>query len=926
MLVHRSNGAPRRDDAREIRPGRPYQMNTDDQTAPDIEIPGAAGEAGSTRRRQLRDAAWSILIAVVVLVFVWTQRADLLKALHELRFAGRWWLAALLATALAMHAFMTQALSSILSRLGRRIPFPPAFMTHIEREMIAAVMPFGGVASFIALVTRFGPYGVTRNDAVLAVMLYSVVGHLSFLLVAIPVMLWLALQHSATGIIWIGGAVVVASVTGIGLLVSALVNGKRLPRVIDTRLPEVVQAFRAQAQGISLPARSLAIPIVFSLGGDLCGAASMWLALRALHVDITVPAAAAAYVVGTLLMLAAPIFQGLGVVEVSVTLVLQQLGVPLPQALGATILYRLVEVWLPVVLGVGVHAGSQRSLRGFPGALPALWTGLTGLLAIASVLPERVRHSIRDTPRVEGLAMFHPDHVGRTISLVAGFLMLVLAVRLLRRQHSAWIVAVILTGVVMAVSLTRDIDGLNAILAGTNLVLLLLYRKRFRVRSDIPSLRRGLVIFLLSVSVTYAYGVLSLWLADRHQFTREFSIASSLRAAWDVYLGLDSGGLTPRTGRGEWILDSMHALAALSLAISALAILQPIIWRGRVRQSDTDRARRLVTAFGDSSLDQFKYWPDKYQFFATGDMGVVSYGVSGRVALALGDPSARDDAALARTLDEFLDLCEVNGWEPAFHQVPPHHLPAYRQRGFTLVMIGQDAIIHLASFTMSGHSMKNLRSLRNRAQRDGIEVQVIDPPLPDDLVRELREISDDWLTLEGRRERTFTLGQFDPAYIRSCPVLVLRSPSGRGEAFINLIHDGAPGEITFDLMRHRVDALNGAMDLLILALVDLARERGYTAVSLGMVPFVTAKPSEQTALVEQAIARLAKPMGRFFASKSLFAYKDKFHPDWEPRYLVVRSLAQLPRVTLALTRLAELDEKRRARRHPHAASDLDHAS
>ncbi len=656
------------------------------------------------------------------------------------------------------------------------------------------------------------------------------------------------------------------------------------------------------------------------------------MALRALHVDISVPAAAAAYVVGTLLMLAAPIFQGLGIVEVSVTLVLQQLGVPLPQALGATILYRLVEVWLPVVLGVGVHAGSQRSLRGFPAALPALWTGLTGLLAIASVLPERVRHSIRDTPRVEGLAMFHPDHVGRTISLVAGFLMLVLAVRLLRRQHSAWIVVVILTSIITAVYLTRDIDGLNALLAATNLLLLLLYRKRFRVRSDIPSLRRGLGILLLSVSVTYAYGVLSLWLADRHQFAREFSIASSLRAAWDVYLGLDSGGLHPQTGRGAWILESMHVLAILSLAISALAILQPIIWRGRVRQPDTDRARRLIMGYGDSALDRFKYWPDKYQFFASGDVGVVSYGVSSRVALALGDPSARDDAAFARTLDEFLDLCEVNGWEPAFHQVPPNHLPAYRQRGFTPVMIGQDAIVHLASFTMSGHSMKNLRSLRNRAERDGIEVQVIDPPLSDDLVLELREISDDWLTLEGRRERTFTLGQFDPAYVRSSPVLVLRSASGRGEAFINLIHDGAAGELTFDLMRHRVDAPNGAMDLLILALVDLARERGYDAVSLGMVPFVTATPSEQTALVEQAVARLAKPMGRFFASQSLFAYKDKFHPDWEPRYLVVRSLTQLPRVTLALTRLSEIDEKRLAPRSMHDRAQIttlvhgDHAS
>ena len=65
-------------------------------------------------------------------------------------------------------------------------------MTHTEREMIATVVPGGGAASFVTLVSRFGEYGVTRNDAALATMLYSVVGHLSFIAVAIPAFLFYA--------------------------------------------------------------------------------------------------------------------------------------------------------------------------------------------------------------------------------------------------------------------------------------------------------------------------------------------------------------------------------------------------------------------------------------------------------------------------------------------------------------------------------------------------------------------------------------------------------------------------------------------------------------------------------------------------------------------------------------------------------------
>jgi hypothetical protein len=55
-------------------------------------------------------------------------------------------------------------------------------------------------------------------------------------------------------------------------------------------------------------------------------------------------------------------------------------------------------------------------------------------------------------------------------------------------------------------------------------------------------------------------------------------------------------------------------------------------------------------------------------------------------------------------------------------------------------------------------------------------------------------------------------------------------------------------------------------------------------------------------------------MGRFFASQSLFDYKDKFHPTWEPRFLVVQSVAQLPRVAIALARLGETDDRGSLRR------------
>ncbi len=868
----------------------------------------AGGGSGKTAWFRILQPLWSGAIVLLVAIFVWRQRSDLTQAIRQLRLADWHWLALIVVSALLMHGFATQALSTIISRIGPRVPYIPALMTHAERELIATVMPLGGAASYITLVSRFAVYGVTRNDAALAVMLYSVIGHLSFIAVAIPAIALLVAQHNATGPVLIGAIVVVAVALAVLALVVAMLEGMRFPELLEKRLPGFVREFREMARTTNVPARSLAVPFVFSLGADLLGVVSMWAALHAVRANPALSIALVAYSAGTMLQLAAPVFQGLGIVEVSVIYLLQRMGIPLPEAIGATMLYRFVDVWLPVVLGIGVHARYQRALRGIPAHLPAIWTALSGILALASVLPARVHIPHVDFQRASGFGMLHEYHAGRTFTLVAGFLLLVLSLRLVRRQFAAWLVTLALSIVLTIFSLLRDFDAIGVLISGTNIAILLLYRSRFRVRSDIPTLRRGVYVLIASFSATYLFAVLSLWLADKRHFGREFSIRSSVRAAADLFFGFGDGGLNPQTARAEWTIDSVHLLAVLAITVSTFAILQPIIWRHRVQRSETDRARRLVEQWGDSSLDRFKYWPDKLQFFARDDRGVVSFGLSNRVALVLGDPTARDGVAFLETLDEFLDFCATNGWEPAFHQVPPTHLDAYRERGFTAVMIGRDAIVPLDTFTLSGRSMGSLRSTRNRAAREGRHVEYIEPPLSDELVRELKAVSDEWLTLEGRRERTFTLGQFEPDYIRASPVLVLRSAQGRAEAFINLIPDGAPGETTFDLMRHRIDAPNGSMDMLMLALIDLGKAQGCSILSLGMVPFVNPEPEEATARTDRAIGQLAKPMSRFFASESLFAYKDKFHPSWEPRYMVVRSVTQLPRVFLALTRLSEIGD------------------
>jgi phosphatidylglycerol lysyltransferase len=124
-------------------------------------------------------------------------------------------------------------------------------------------------------------------------------------------------------------------------------------------------------------------------------------------------------------------------------------------------------------------------------------------------------------------------------------------------------------------------------------------------------------------------------------------------------------------------------------------------------------------------------------------------------------------------------------------------------------------------------------------------------------------------------------------------------------AFVNLVRDGAPSEATFDLMRHRADAPSGSMDLLIVRLIQQLRLAGVANLSLGMAPWSEVGSEPGARLLERGVGALTPRLERFFSVSGLRAYKEKFHPAWEARYLVYGSETVLPRVALAVVRLTE---------------------
>ncbi|MEI9904974.1 MAG: GNAT family N-acetyltransferase, partial [Asticcacaulis sp.] len=160
---------------------------------------------------------------------------------------------------------------------------------------------------------------------------------------------------------------------------------------------------------------------------------------------------------------------------------------------------------------------------------------------------------------------------------------------------------------------------------------------------------------------------------------------------------------------------------------------------------------------------------------------------------------------------------------------------------------------------------------------------------PEDLgphMARLKEVSDGWLKIKGAREKSYSLGCFKPDYMSLLPVAIVRI-DGRIMAFANLWPTRDKTTLSLDLMRYDPAAPPSIMEYLFLRLIDYARDNGYRHFSLGLAPLagLDAKPLSST--WHKLAVVIYQLGGDIYNFDGLRAYKEKFKPDWQPRYFAI---------------------------------------
>lgn len=355
-----------------------------------------------------------------------------------------------------------------------------------------------------------------------------------------------------------------------------------------------------------------------------------------------------------------------------------------------------------------------------------------------------------------------------------------------------------------------------------------------------------------------------------------------------------------RGDASRFMRASIGAAAVLLLFAVRKLLAAHVPIPGRPTAAALATAAHIVKMVPRTSANLVLLGDKSILFNDTGD-AFVMYAVQGRSWVAMGDPVG-PLAAHAELVWHFREQVDrYAGW-PVFYQVEEQSLSIYLDQGLTLLKIGEEARVPLATFDLQGSARKDLRQAQHRCQRENchfelVAVQQIPPLLP-----QLKQISDAWLAHKHVAEKGFSLGFFDAHYLQHFPCALVYQ-EGRPIAFASVWCGANQAELSIDLMRYLPDAPAGVMDYLFIDLMLWGKEQGYQWFNLGMAPLAGIDNRPLAPLWNRAVNLAFRHGDHFYRFQGLRQYKQKFDPLWRPKYLASPGGLALPRIVADVTTL-----------------------
>lgn len=567
---------------------------------------------------------------------------------------------------------------------------------------------------------------------------------------------------------------------------------------------------------------------------------------------------------------------GLGSFDIFVIIGLGFIGVARSDALVWILLYRLFYYLLPFIVGTGLFAhDTGHKLNEFLDELPRIiiqriaQVFLTGFMYFSGVMmllfatvPNVVimnRLYIRLVP----YSIFFVSHL---MNIIVAFLLIGLGSGIWARTKRAFwpTVAVVILSIVNTwfneAFTWRMIMLFVIILITLWLSRGVLYRDR--MANSWGALIINGSIFIITFTVYTLVGIA----ANRHSplhFNAAYLFPSE--AIWLVgFIGL---------------LIAMLVLFVTNIYLTANRpawLTQPF---------DAERVKAVIDQFGGNEDSHLAFLRDKQiYFYQEGGVDQVffMYKPIADKLIIMGEPVGNSEK-IGAAIEDFMKTADKQGLKPLFYEIDQDLTMQLHESGFDFIKTGEDGLVDLNQFTLSGKRHRGERALMHKFDREGFKFEVIEPPFSQAFMKTIKNISNEWLG--GKVEKGFSLGFFDDYYLNQAPIAVMKNSDDEIVAFANIMPDGNQVTTSIDLMRSSSKAPSGIMDGILINLYEESAKKGFKYFDLGMSPLSNVGTSRFSFTQERIVHLIYQYGYRFYSFEGLRSYKEKYVDKWESKYI-----------------------------------------
>ena len=830
-----------------------------------------------------------VLLLVLGIYFIRSQGEELKNVSTYIRSGHIGWIT--IGIALTFIYILLQALmyKSSFNAVGLDVSIWHSTVLYLKRNLISIFLPGGGITSLAFFTKDIQDETNEENNAKIHVAstIYALTGIFSIVVIAIPVLMYLAFIGETWKEANEALTILIFFIVLIIYLIYSFVKRGWMHRFVNPYLPRIGFEYTKSLHF----KRQFILVNIFALLIDITGIAHLYIAMLAVGTEASWKTALVGYVIATLLLVISPFLRGIGAIEFSLVLVLKHYGSSVSESFAIAIIYRLFEFWLPVVAGMlsFVLRKGNMLLR----VIPALLLFALGMINIVSVLTPSLSN------RIKLLLTFLPIEIvpaSNFLVFVIGLLLIVNSTFLFRGFRNAWRFAVLLCILSLIGHLTKAIDYEEAIIATIVLLVLVFTRKQYYIKHNRRLQLLGTETSLIIFGAIVIYGTIGFYFLDKQHFHQDFTVYESFINTIVSFSLLNSDLLVAQTHFGTIFLYSIRFSGIVSLGLLTYSLLKPYFEKPLNEEEDYLKGQQLLEKYGSSPVDYFKIYEDKTLYFSDDVEGFISYKVSGTYAVVLEEPVTASLEDKLIILKEFEEFCVEAGLKSTYYRVSESNLINFKKIGKKSLIVGQEAIVDLDTFTLEGKDKKSMRNGLNSIQKKGFQTKIYTAPIKDGLLQKLNYVSDNWLKSTGREEMVFSQGMFDWDRLKNQTIITVENEDEQVFAFLNIIPDYAPEEVTYDLIRKVEDAPGGMADCLIVALINHSKEIGYKYLNMGLAPLSGIEVGKD--LPEKTIKFAYEKLQQFKHYQGLRDFKDKFNPSWHSKYLIYENhydLISLPK-------------------------------